>query len=54
MKINRLSNNLGLPRMIIQQGQRQRRQGEKVRVREREREGENALCVGEMCRGLSS
>lgn len=45
MKINRLSNNLGLLRMIIQQGQRQSRQevGEKVRGRrgrERERERE--------------
>lgn len=45
MKINRLSNNLGLPRMIIQQGQQRRRQGgEKVWVREGERGWECPLC----------
>lgn len=56
MKINRLSNNLGLPRMIIQPGQRQgggrgrvrdrRRERERrgERQREREREIECPLC----------
>lgn len=64
MKINRLSNNLCLPRMIIQRQGQQRGlggvsggEGGGVATVGEVAEGggrENALCVGEMCRRLSS